>query len=81
MTGRILLEFTSDLLIDDATNRPLWLRDVVQIMMPGGATIRGIYRIIAIPSIDLGFEPTSAGDKRAIRTATYRCLYLGSGGD
>ena len=81
MTGRILLEFTSDLLIDDATNRPLWLRDVVQIMMPGGATIRGIYRIIAIPSIDLGFEPTSAGDKRAIRTATYRCLYLGDGGE
>ena len=81
MTGRILLEFTSDLLIDDATNRPLWLRDVVQIMMPGGTTIRGIYRIIAIPSIDLGFEPTSAGDKRAIRTATYRCLYLGDGGE
>jgi hypothetical protein len=81
MTGRILLEFTSDLLIDDATNRPLWLRDVVQIMMPGGATIRGIYRIIAIPSIEFGFEPTSAGDKRVVRTATYRCLYLGDGGD
>jgi hypothetical protein len=77
MTGRILIEWESDFLVLSATNRPLWVRDVVTIMQPDGVTIKGVYRIIAIPSIEFVVE---AG-VRQFRRAKYRGLYLNDGGE
>jgi hypothetical protein len=77
MTGRILIEWESDFLVLSATNRPLWVRDVVTIMQPDGVTIKGVYRIIAIPSIEFVVE---AGVKQ-FRRAKYRGLYLNDGGE
>jgi hypothetical protein len=54
----------------------LWVRDVVTIMQPDGVTIKGVYRIIAIPSIEFVVE---AG-VRQFRRAKYRGLYLSAGG-
>jgi hypothetical protein len=76
MTGRILIEWESDFLVLSTTNRPLWVRDVVTIMQPDGVTIKGVYRIIAIPSIEFVVE---AGVKQ-FRRAKYRGLYLSAGG-
>ena len=59
MPGRKLVEWESDILVDDATNRPLWLTDVVRIMEPDGTTTKGDYRIISIPSIEFEYEPAS----------------------
>ena len=77
MTGRILIEWESDFLVLSATNRPLWVRDVVTIMQPDGTTIKGVYRIIAIPAIEFVVE---AG-VRQFRRAVYRGLYLNDGGE
>ena len=77
MTGRILIEWESDFLVLSATNRPLWVRDVVTIMQPDGVTIKGVYRIIAIPTIEFVVE---AGVKQ-FRRAVYRGLYLNDGGE
>lgn len=76
MTGRILVEWESDFLVLSTTNRPLWVRDVVTIMQPDGVTIKGVYRIIAIPSIEFVVE---AGVKQ-FRRAKYRGLFLNAGG-
>jgi hypothetical protein len=77
MTGRILIEWESDFLILSTTNRPLWVRDVVTIMQPDGVTIKGVYRIIAIPTIEFVVE---AG-VRQFRRAVYRGQYLNDGGE
>jgi len=77
MTGRILIEWESDFLVLSATDRPLWVRDVVTIMQPDGVTIKGVYRIIAIPTIEFVVE---AGVKQ-FRRAVYRGLYLNDGGE
>jgi hypothetical protein len=77
MTGRILIEWESDFLVLSNDNRPLWVRDVVTIMQPDGVTIKGVYRIIAIPSIEFVVE---AG-VRQFRRAKYRGLYLNDGGE
>jgi hypothetical protein len=77
MTGRILIEWESDFLVLSATNRPLWVRDVVTIMQPDGVTIKGVYRIIAIPTIEFVVE---AGVKQ-FRRAVYRGQYLNDGGE
>ena len=73
--GRGLIEWTSDLLIRDSDNRPLWLTDVVTIMDTDGVTEKGRYRIIAIPEINFQFEDT-AGTRRSHRRATYRGLQI-----
>ena len=77
MTGRILIEWESDFLILSATNRPLWVRDVVTIMQPDGVTIKGVYRIIAIPTIEFVVED----GVRQFRRAVYRGQYLNDGGE
>jgi hypothetical protein len=68
-TGRILIEWESDLLVLSSNNRPLWLGDVVRIMEPDGTTTKGDYRIIGIPSIDFVTEQTSGF---SVRKAVYR---------
>ena len=77
MTGRILIEWESDFLVLSNDNRPLWVRDVVTIMQPDGVTIKGVYRIIAIPSLEFVVE---AG-VRQFRRAKYRGLYLNDGSE
>jgi hypothetical protein len=77
MTGRILIEWESDFLVLSNDNRPLWVRDVVTIMQPDGVTIKGVYRIIAIPTIEFVVE---AGVKQ-FRRAVYRGLYLNDGSE
>ena len=68
-TGRILIEWESDLLVLSSNNRPLWLGDVVRIMEPDGTTTKGDYRIIGIPTIDFVTEQTSGF---SVRKAVYR---------
>jgi hypothetical protein len=68
-TGRILIEWESDLLVLSSNNRPLWLGDVVRIMEPDGTTTKGDYRIIGIPSINFVTEQTSGF---SVRKAVYR---------
>jgi len=68
-TGRILIEWESDLLVLSSNNRPLWLGDVVRIMEPDGTTVKGDYRIIGIPTIDFITEQTSGF---SVRKAVYR---------
>jgi hypothetical protein len=68
-TGRILIEWESDLLVLSSNNRPLWLGDVVRIMEPDGTTTKGDYRIIGIPTIDFVTEQTFGF---SVRKAVYR---------
>ena len=68
-TGRILIEWESDLLVLSSNNRPLWLGDVVRIMEPDGTTTKGDYRIIGIPTIEFVTEQTSGF---SVRKAVYR---------
>ena len=68
-TGRILIEWESDLLVLSSNNRPLWLGDVVRIMEPDGTTTKGDYRIIGIPTIDFITEQASGF---SVRKAVYR---------
>jgi hypothetical protein len=67
--GRTLIEWESDLLIRDSDDRPLWITDVVRIMDTDGVTVKGDYRILAIPSIDFIFE---ASGRLCVRHAVYR---------
>jgi hypothetical protein len=75
MTGRILIEWESDFLVLSSNNRPLWVRDVVTIMQPDGTTVKGVYRIIAIPTIEFVVENGSV----QFRKAVYRGVYLSGG--
>lgn len=68
-TGRVLVEFECDFLVLTTANRPIWLTDVVRIYEADGTTVRGDYRIIAIPSIDF---VTERGTGLSLRKATYR---------
>lgn len=72
ITGRILIEWESDFLVLSSNNRPLWVRDIVTIMNPDGVTVKGLYRIIAIPSIEFVVENGTV----QFRKAVYRGLYL-----
>lgn len=67
MPGRNLIEFDSDVLVDDATDRPLWISDAVKIMEPDGTTEKGTYRIIAIPRMDFDLEAPSRAVWREAR--------------
>jgi hypothetical protein len=75
MTGRILIEWESDFLVLSSNNRPLWVRDVVTIMQPDGTTVKGVYRIIAIPTIEFVVENGAV----QFRKAVYRGVYLSGG--
>jgi len=70
-TGRVLIEFECDFLVLTSSNRPIWLTDVVRIYEADGTTVRGSYRIIAIPSIDF---VTERGTGLSLRKATYRAV-------
>jgi hypothetical protein len=72
MEGRILIEWESDFLVINTTNRPLWVRDIVTIMQPDGVTVKGLYRIVAIPSIEFVVENGTVQFRKAI----YRGHYL-----
>jgi hypothetical protein len=72
MEGRILIEWESDFLVLSTTNRPLWVRDIVTIMQPDGVTVKGLYRIVAIPSIEFVVENGTVQFRKAI----YRGHYL-----
>lgn len=67
--GRHLVEWESEVLVDDATNRPLWLLDTVRLMEPDGTTTKGDYRIIAIPQMVFELE---ASGRAVVRKARYR---------
>ena len=75
MTGRILIEIETDILVNSTTNIPLWIGDVIKIMKPGGTVVRGIYRIVAIPNMSFERETNDA----IVRRAVYRCVYLSAG--
>jgi hypothetical protein len=50
---------------------------VVTIMQPDGVTIKGVYRIIAIPTIEFVVED----GVRQFRRAVYRGQFLNDGGE
>lgn len=68
-SGRVLVEFDADFLVLTSNNRPVWLTDVVRIYEADGTTVRGNYRIIAIPSVEF---VTERGTGLSLRRATYR---------
>lgn len=77
--GRDLVEWTSDFLIRDSDDRPLWIGDVVRIHNVGASifeyeTAYSDYRIIAIPQIKFVFE---ASTKMKVREARYRGVRIG----
>ena len=73
--GRIMIEWESDLLILSGNNRPLWLGDVIQLYQPDGVTAQGVYRIIAIPSIDFEQENVAGSSSLFnVRRAIYRAV-------
>ena len=72
MAGRILIEWESDFLVINTSNRPLWVRDIVTIMQPDGVTVKGLYRIVAIPTIEFVVENGAV----QFRKAVYRGHYL-----
>ena len=69
-TGRTLVEWESDLLVADSNNRPMWIGDTIRIMEPDGTTVKGNYRIIAIPTIE--FIDEKSGGWFEVRRAVYR---------
>lgn len=71
-TGRQLIEWESDFLVNTADNVPIWIGDVVTIFAPNN-TSKGAYRIVAIPSIEFVSETT---DRFRVRNARYRAVRL-----
>jgi hypothetical protein len=78
--GRDLAEWECDFLIDNSNDRPLWIGDVVRINFSAVyfayeyESNYADYRIIAIPSIDFIFEPTTG---KSVRKAKYRGERIG----
>jgi hypothetical protein len=77
-TGRDLVEWTSDLLIRNTDDRPLWVTDVVRVYEPGwqsittpGQLYARDYRILSIPNIEFIWEATEN-----IRSARYRAIKI-----
>jgi len=76
-TGRRIIEWESDFLIDNTTNRPFWISDVVRIMKPGGTDSFGDYRIIEIPEIEFVTERDDVGQTGfSVRRAKYVAVNL-----
>lgn len=69
MPGRRLVQFDSDILVAFANGRPLWIGDVVRIIDTDNTTIRGDYRIVAVPSVEFIREDTT--NEIYFRRATY----------
>ena len=77
--GRDLVEWTSDFLVRNTDDRPLWIGDVVRIHNINASTYEyetaySDYRIIAIPSINFTFEPAT---RPKVREARYRGVRIG----
>lgn len=78
--GRDLAEWECDFMIDDSNDRPLWIGDVVRINFSAiyfsyeYESTYADYRIIAIPSIDFIFEPSTG---TSVRKAKYRGERIG----
>jgi hypothetical protein len=77
--GRDLVEWTSDFLVRNTDDRPLWIGDVVRIHNLYASTYEyetaySDYRIIAIPSINFTFEPAT---RPKVREARYRGVRIG----
>jgi hypothetical protein len=71
-TGRRIIEWESDFLVDDLTDRPLWISDVIRIMKPGGIDSFGDYRIVEIPEIEFVTERDGVGQTGfSVRRARY----------
>ena len=69
MPGRRLVQFDSDILVDFGNSRPLWIGDVVRIIDTDNTTVRGDYRIIAVPNVEFIREDTT--NEIYFRRATY----------
>jgi len=69
MPGRTLAKWECDLLVTFDTERPLWIGDVVRIMESDGITLKGDYRILAVPTIEFIREDTT--NNVFIRKASY----------
>jgi hypothetical protein len=74
--GRTMIEWESDLLVINTSNRPIWLGDVIKIVDTDGTSILGNYRVIAIPSIEF-INETATGF--SVRRAQYRAVYVSDG--
>lgn len=74
--GRTMIEWESDLLVTNVTNRPLWLADIIKLIDTDGTSVLGNYRIIAIPSIEFVNE-TATGF--SVRRAQYRAVRVSDG--
>jgi hypothetical protein len=77
-TGRDIVEWTSDFLIRNNDDRPLWITDVVRVYEPGwqsittpGQVYARDYIILSIPKIEFIWEGTEN-----IRSARYRGLKI-----
>lgn len=61
---RVIARWDSDLLVRSVDDRPLWKSDVVRLWNPFVAGVANgyvDYRIVAIPRIEMRFEPQGAG--------------------
>lgn len=74
---REVIEFSSDALVRDSDDLPIWVGDVVRIYELGRATYED-WRVRAIPSMQFTFEDL-AGTRKSVRSATYRAWKIGSG--
>jgi hypothetical protein len=74
--GRTMIEWESDLLVINTSNRPIWLGDIIKLIDTDGVSILGNYRVIAIPSIEFVNE-TATGF--SVRRAQYRAVYVSDG--
>lgn len=73
--GRTMIEWESDLLIQSINNRPLWLGDVIRLYQTNGVTPQGLYRIIAIPTIEFEQENVAGSSTLFnVRRAVYRAV-------
>jgi hypothetical protein len=74
--GRTMIEWESDLLVINTSNRPIWLGDIIKLIDTDGVSILGNYRVIAIPSIEFVNETTIGF---SVRKAQYRAVYVSDG--
>jgi len=71
-----MIEWESDLLVINTSNRPIWLGDVIKLIDTDGVSVLGNYRVIAIPSIEF-INETATGF--SVRRAQYRAVYVSDG--
>lgn len=76
-TERVIATWESDLLVHSGNDRPLWKGDVVRLVAHGRATYAD-YRIIAIPQIEMVWQPSVAGEFD-IRNCQYMGVRIATG--